>query len=177
MYKDPDGEAVETLLDVVSLGLSIAAFKSDPTLLNGLGVAYDALATATPFLPAGFGIIKNAGKALDAFSETATKSNAVPELVKHADTLTPGPFAKESIPAHRGPPTAVEQKQVNKLMKKYGCHSCGTKDPGTKSGNAIADHQPPQALAEPLVFLPHCNHCKARQGGQVLQELRRKAVQ
>ena len=71
MYKDPDGEAVETLLDVVSLGLSIAAFKSDPTLLNGLGVAYDALATATPFLPAGFGIIKNAGRTLDALGGAA----------------------------------------------------------------------------------------------------------
>jgi hypothetical protein len=88
-------------------------------------------------------------------------------------TLQPGPHAKESIPAHRGKPTAEEQRQVNKLMEKHGCHTCGTKDPGTKSGNAIADHQPPQALGEPKEFLPHCNNCKARQGGEVLQELRR----
>ncbi|WP_437685624.1 RHS repeat-associated core domain-containing protein [Sorangium sp. So ce176] len=89
-------------------------------------------------------------------------------------TLEPGPFAKESIPAHRGRPTASEQKQINKIMDKRGCHTCGTKDPGTKSGNSIADHQPPQALGEPRVFLPHCNHCKARQGGEVLRELRRR---
>ncbi|WP_437784545.1 hypothetical protein [Sorangium sp. So ce1097] len=58
-------------------------------------------------------------------------------------TLKPGPFAKESIPAHRGRPTASEQKQINRIMDKHGCHTCGTKDPGTKSGNSIADHQPP----------------------------------
>lgn len=58
-------------------------------------------------------------------------------------------------------------------METYGCHTCGTKNPGTKSGNAIADHQPPQALDDPKIFLPHCNTCKARQGGQVLQELRK----
>jgi RHS repeat-associated protein len=92
-------------------------------------------------------------------------------------TLKPGPYAKESIPAHRGRPTAAEQRQVNDLMDKHGCHTCGTKNPGTKSGDAIADHQPPQALEEPEIFLPHCNHCKARQGGEVLQELRRREAE
>lgn len=95
-------------------------------------------------------------------------------VAKRTDTLQPGPFAKESIPSHRGRPTAEEQRQINDLMEKHGCHTCGTKYPGTKSGNAIADHQPPQALGEPEIFLPHCNHCKARQGGQVLQEIRRR---
>jgi hypothetical protein len=51
------------------------------------------------------------------------------------------------------------QRQVNDLMDKHGCHTCGTKNPGTKSGDAVADHQPPQALDEPEIFLPHCNHC------------------
>ncbi|MFS8066934.1 MAG: hypothetical protein ACMG6S_11235, partial [Byssovorax sp.] len=35
-------------------------------------------------------------------------------------TLEPGPYAKESIPAHRGRPTAAEQRQVNELMEKHG---------------------------------------------------------
>ncbi len=34
-------------------------------------------------------------------------------------TLQPGPFAKESIPGHRGRPTAAEQRQINQLMKKH----------------------------------------------------------
>ncbi|WP_305908470.1 hypothetical protein Q9L42_010545 [Methylomarinum sp. Ch1-1] len=92
------------------------------------------------------------------------------DVTKKADTLQPGPFAKESIPAHRGKPTAAEQRQVNELMEKNGCHTCGTKNPGTKSGNAVADHQPAQALGEPKEFFPHCINCARRQGGQVRQE-------
>jgi len=40
-YVDPDGRAAETALDVVSLGLSANAFRNDPSLANGLGLAYD----------------------------------------------------------------------------------------------------------------------------------------
>jgi len=88
-----------------------------------------------------------------------------------SSALKPGPYAKESIPAHPGKPTAAEQRQVNELMQKHGCHTCGTKNPGTKSGNAVADHQPPQKLADPKAFYPHCIHCARRQGGEVLQEI------
>ncbi|MGH8488167.1 MAG: RHS repeat-associated core domain-containing protein [Gammaproteobacteria bacterium] len=64
-YVDPDGRAAETALDVISLSLSLSlnAFRNDPSLANGLGLAYDAAATAVPFLPAGFGIIKHAANA------------------------------------------------------------------------------------------------------------------
>ena len=55
-------------------------------------------------------------------------------------------------------------------MEKHGCHTCGTKNAGTKSGNAVADHQPPQALDDPKEFFPHCINCARRQGGQVRQE-------
>ncbi|MDQ3565514.1 MAG: RHS domain-containing protein [Pseudomonadota bacterium] len=64
-YVDPDGRAAETALDVISLGLSANAFGNDPSFANGLGLAYDALATAVPILPAGFGLINNAGKIPD----------------------------------------------------------------------------------------------------------------
>jgi hypothetical protein len=60
-------------------------------------------------------------------------------------------------------------------MRKHGCHTCGTKDPGTKSGNAVVDHQPPSALDQPKDFYPHCLDCSRRQGGEVLQELLRGA--
>jgi hypothetical protein len=62
-YVDPTGNIAETALDVVSLGLSIAQYKQDPSLLNGIGLAYDVIGTAVPILPAGFGIIRSAGKA------------------------------------------------------------------------------------------------------------------
>jgi len=90
-------------------------------------------------------------------------------------TLRPGAFAKESIPAHYGRPNAAEQRKVNELMSKHGCHTCGAPTPGTKSGNAVADHQPPQALEEPKEFYPHCIDCQRRQGGEVLQELLRRS--
>ena len=93
------------------------------------------------------------------------------------DTLRPGPYAVDSIPGHRGRPTAAEQRQVNELMERHGCHTCGTKNPGTTSGNAVADHFPPQELAEPREFLPHCIDCARRQGGQVLQEILRRGSQ
>ncbi len=84
-------------------------------------------------------------------------------------TLEPGPYAIDSIPGHMGRPTPTEQGQVNTLMEKNGCHTCGTKDPGTKSGNAVVDHQPPQALGTTTDFYPHCINCMRRQGGEVLQ--------
>lgn len=95
-------------------------------------------------------------------------------LVAKGLTLKPGPFAKESIPGHLGKPTTAEQKQVNALMDKNGCHTCGTKDPGTKRGNAVVDHQPPQAFGETKQFLPHCINCMRRQGGETLQQLIKK---
>ena len=55
-FTDPDGQIAETIIDVVSLGLSINTFRQDPSFLNGLAVAYDGFATAVPFLPAGIGI-------------------------------------------------------------------------------------------------------------------------
>lgn len=72
---DSTGLIIDTITDVVSLGLSYQAYKDDPSLANGLGLAYDALATALPGLPAGIGIIKHAGKVCPA-SEKAAKDIA-----------------------------------------------------------------------------------------------------
>ena len=91
-------------------------------------------------------------------------------------TLKPGPHAKESIPGHNGRPTAAEQRQVNELMNKNGCHTCGTKNPGTNTGNAVVDHQPARALGNTERFFPHCIECMRRQGGEVLQELIRRGL-
>ncbi|AKJ03634.1 putative lipoprotein [Archangium gephyra] len=93
-------------------------------------------------------------------------------------TLEPGQHARESIPA-RGPGrdfTVAEREAVNELGRKYGCHTCGTRNPGTKSGDFIPDHQPPSQLApgQPQRLFPHCKACSLRQGGEVNAELRRK---
>lgn len=60
-WTDSSGFVIDTITDVVSLGLSYKAYNEDPSLENGVGLAYDAFATAIPGLPAGVGIIKNVG--------------------------------------------------------------------------------------------------------------------
>ena len=88
------------------------------------------------------------------------------------DTLKPGPYAGDSIPA-RGPDrgfTPEERGQINDIGNDTGCHTCGSTDPGTKSGNFIPDHQPPSALnpdGNPQRLYPQCLSCSRIQGGQV----------
>ena len=86
------------------------------------------------------------------------------------DGLTsPGPFAGPSIPA-RGPErdfTDQERQLIDEIMSDFGCHRCGTTDPGTKSGHAVPDHRPPNAMAkpgEPRRLYPHCLQCSREQG-------------
>ncbi|MEP6092037.1 MAG: RHS repeat-associated core domain-containing protein [Erythrobacter sp.] len=96
-------------------------------------------------------------------------------------TLSPGPNAGESIPASStGRATASEQRELNRIMGESGCHSCGTNNPGTKSGNAIGDHQPATALntdGAPQRLYPHCDSCSRRQAGEVTAEARRRRAE
>jgi hypothetical protein len=83
-----------------------------------------------------------------------------------------GPFARESIPA-RGPGqriSASERREINNIGSAFGCHTCGTTEPGTKSGNFIPDHQLPSSIARPgspQRLYPHCQFCSDAQGGHV----------
>lgn len=57
--------------------------------------------------------------------------------------MAPGPFARESIPAPKGASrrfTVGQHREMNRIGRTYGCHTCGTKNPGTASGNFILDH-------------------------------------
>lgn len=83
----------------------------------------------------------------------------------------PGEYAEESVPAGPSPrPTKEQQEQINENGDRYGCHTCGTKNPGTKSGNWIGDHQDPtiiNAPGKPQVYYPHCVGCSNAQGGRL----------
>ena len=98
--------------------------------------------------------------------------------VKGKELMKPGPYASESIPA-RGSKrdfTAEERRQIDRIGTRSGCHSCGTKTPGTKSGHLVIDHQPPNALAsptEPQRLFPQCRTCSARQGAEIMKTMRR----
>lgn len=90
--------------------------------------------------------------------------------IKGEDTITPGPYAKESIPATNGKSrdfTDEERMKIDKIGYKSGCHTCGIKKPGTKSGHFVPDHQKPNYLVkngEKQSLYPHCLSCSRKQG-------------
>lgn len=98
---------------------------------------------------------------------TGTDINGVP-----ADVGI-GPYAGPGVPTGPGRyPTAEQQRLVNQAGQIYGCHTCGSTNPGTKSGNYIGDHQPPTNLNPnglPQSLQPHCTACSFSQGGRVRQ--------
>lgn len=83
-----------------------------------------------------------------------------------------GPYVGESIPA-RGPErryNEAEREKVLRMFNEGGCHTCGTRDAGTPSGNPVMDHQIPSALnpsGRAQRLYPQCAHCSAVQGGWV----------
>ena len=87
------------------------------------------------------------------------------------ENVGPGTNAGDSVPA--GPsarPTKEQQGQINDIGNVDGCHTCGTTDPGTKSGNWVGDHQPPTALnpqGKPQSYYPQCLGCSRVQGGRI----------
>ncbi|ULA65592.1 MAG: exported protein of unknown function [Nitrospira sp.] len=64
-HVDPTGRYLETAFDLISFGLSLQSYNSDPSLLNGLALAYDTFAVAAPFLPAGAGMIVHGASGLE----------------------------------------------------------------------------------------------------------------
>lgn len=86
--------------------------------------------------------------------------------------LRPGAFAREWVPALRGSQYAGNREKdiIQRLGKRYGCHSCGTK----RVLNYICDHQPPTKFVMQnetngtsflQQFYPQCNKCSLLQGG------------
>eukprot|EP00118_Oscarella_pearsei_P028373 m.311562 g.311562 ORF g.311562 m.311562 type:complete len:351 (+) comp81595_c0_seq1:1-1053(+) len=84
-----------------------------------------------------------------------------------SNLFQPGSFARESIAATKGVGYAnqTEKEAINKLGKKYGCHSCGS-----RPSRFVADHQPPNALVKPgeaQRYFPQCSNCSNKQGGAI----------
>ena len=70
---DPDGEAVETLWDIASIGMGVRSFVKNiksgnvrGAIGDALGIAVDAVAAAVPFVPGGLGAIRAGVKTVDA---------------------------------------------------------------------------------------------------------------
>ena len=92
--------------------------------------------------------------------------------IRDTNLMEPGPYATDSIPArNRGTNlTMKERTDLNAIGNTSGCHSCGTLDPGTRTGNWTADHIPPSATVPegtPQDLYPQCIVCMRDQGRQV----------
>lgn len=86
---------------------------------------------------------------------------------RYGGHIPPGPYAGRSIPA-RGPGYASRAER--ELLRGEPCHTCGTREYGTKSGLPYGDHQPPNAftpLGGPQRIFPHCQWCSTGQGNEV----------
>jgi hypothetical protein len=89
-----------------------------------------------------------------------------------------GPYAGGSIPARSTARnfTRAERAEINRIGAKTGCHTCGTKNPGTMYGNFVLDHQTPSALnweGAPQRLYPQCKACSDAQGLGIIALLRR----
>lgn len=158
-----DGACIYTTGQCSSQGPSIGsviwnAIKDDPGIvLDAVMIVADVATVPSGEAAAGIALRRGATEG----AEAAAKAGRV----------GPGPFAKDSIPAGPGArPSAAQQRQINEMGRGNGCHTCGTKAPGTKSGNFVGDHQPPTKLNPPggqQQYHPQCKGCSDVQGGRL----------
>ncbi len=89
-YVDADGQFLETAFDIVSLGFSISAFYSAPTLANAAAVIIDTVAAATPFIPGGAGVAIKTARAADKAADVGKVASKSKGILKKADfSVTP----------------------------------------------------------------------------------------
>ncbi|MEO6842566.1 MAG: RHS repeat-associated core domain-containing protein [Bradyrhizobium sp.] len=177
MQADPIGTAGGVNLyayvnnDPLNLTDSSGFCVEDACVIEGGAVACAAIPACSGAVAAlVVGTAYYAGKAIDFLANTVFNS-ANPPVPPLPPGVGPGPFAGPSVPAGPSPrPTAGQQEAINAAGAQAGCHTCGTTDPGTQSGNWIGDHQPPTAInppGNPQIYLPQCQGCSNTQGGLV----------
>lgn len=163
---DPTGN--EAACVTLNTGCGMDGFKA-PTLDDVINVA-TAVLVVVDILD---GPTPDVGAAAVAGRAAARAEAGEAAAAARAGRVGPGPYAKDTIPA--GPsarPNAAQQRQINEMGRANGCHTCGTKNPGTKRGNFVGDHQPPTKLnppGGPQQYHPQCQNCSNVQGGRVSQ--------
>ena len=143
----------------------------------GAAVGVPAIAISTTLVVGGAGNILSGLQALTQATSSGSGSGSGPPQAAppagsgvRPSTLQPGPHAGGSVPA-RGPQrnfTPGERAKINEIGQEKGCHTCGTTTAGTKSGNFVPDHQPPNKVnppGGPQNLYPHCKSCSNSQGG------------
>ncbi len=73
-----------------------------------------------------------------------------------SDITRAGAYARESIPSSGPRVTRAESTQIQVLGDRYGCHTCGVKQPGGRWGTWVGDHQLPTSRL--VIHLKCCTH-------------------
>ena len=110
-------------------------------LRNNVGVIYDVANGITAALVSIADVLTGGGHGGSSENEeepAVTRSPAASQGVP--DSIPAGPSAR---------PTAAQQRAINEMGDAHGCSTCGTTNPGTKSGNWVGDHQPPTSQNPP----------------------------
>ena len=182
-FTDPDGrqEAADRFGDQFAKDVkagNLDVYKP----FEGPAIAVTAIMAAPVVVVAGWetgvAVLANPG-AVAVATDVAAGAAGVTGTAGLASTLKPGPFAGASIPARSAAQTftSAERTAINKIGQTTGCHTCGTTNPGTKSGNFVPDHQPVSSLNSanaPQQLLPQCLTCSRQQGLDAIKELRKK---
>jgi RHS repeat-associated protein len=156
------GRVAKGLDTAIRLALAAGLITQDDVLRGGQAL----IGLLSKFPDYLFGSPEPSNSALSVdVKPTSGADNPVPSNVG------PGPNAGESVPA--GPsdrPTKEQQDKINEIGYRDGCHTCGSKDPGSKTGNFTGDHQDPNKLnphEKPQVYYPQCRSCSNQQGGRI----------
>jgi hypothetical protein len=154
-----------------------------PELGDVYSYGLDLLSVAGPLAGTGFRALAGTTKAgIGAADIAAGSAQTLKAPAAARDFIKLGEYAGESIPARSigRSFTKGEREQINRIGSETGCHTCGTKEPGTPRGNFVVDHQPPSALnrlqPQPQRLYPQCFDCSSKQGTAVLRELRKKVL-
>ena len=183
-HVDPDGRWIETLWDVANVVMgaksAVDNFRSGK-ILSGVvdtgGALVDLAAAVVPAVPGGVGTAIKAARAVERVDDALDAKNAISVKGATSSLVEVGAFAGESIAGRSSGRsfTAAERAEVNRIGSTTGCHTCGTKNAGTRSGNFVLDHQPPSALkpnGQPQRLYPQCRNCSREQGLEVARRLK-----
>jgi RHS repeat-associated protein len=111
---------------------------------------------------------RKAGKVFDAVRDVPSGGRSAVGI---------GERAGESITARSSARnfSTAERAEINRIGSTTGCHTCGTTNPGTRTGNFVPDHQPANALntsGGPQRLYPQCISCSREQGLELARRAR-----